>query len=92
MTQFLLNGRDVLRRDGRLTLADGTLAGADLDIPRALSVMTGDAGDTVRQAVARATSTPASLLRDDLGFGRIGGASKPIFHFAEGFAKPTLLG
>ncbi|MGF9694338.1 N-acetylglucosamine-6-phosphate deacetylase [Rhizobium sp. 0TCS1.26] len=29
---FELNGRRVYRRDGRLTLADGTLAGADIDM------------------------------------------------------------
>jgi N-acetylglucosamine-6-phosphate deacetylase len=32
MTSFTLNGREILRRDGRLTLADGTLAGADIDM------------------------------------------------------------
>ncbi len=31
-TGFELNGRQVYRRDGRLTLADGTLAGADIDM------------------------------------------------------------
>ncbi|MDI6836194.1 MAG: N-acetylglucosamine-6-phosphate deacetylase [Rhizobiaceae bacterium] len=31
-TGFELNGRRVYRRDGRLTLADGTLAGADIDM------------------------------------------------------------
>ena len=32
LTSFTLNGREILRRDGRLTLADGTLAGADIDM------------------------------------------------------------
>lgn len=32
LTGFTLNGRQILRRDGRLTLADGTLAGADIDM------------------------------------------------------------
>ncbi len=31
-TGFLLNGREIFRKDGRLTLADGTLAGADIDM------------------------------------------------------------
>ncbi|CAN7270945.1 N-acetylglucosamine-6-phosphate deacetylase [Pararhizobium sp. LjRoot238] len=31
-TSFLLNGREIFRKDGRLTLADGTLAGADIDM------------------------------------------------------------
>ncbi|RUW99839.1 N-acetylglucosamine-6-phosphate deacetylase, partial [Mesorhizobium sp. M8A.F.Ca.ET.059.01.1.1] len=32
MDRFFLNGREVLRKDGRLVLADGTLAGADIDM------------------------------------------------------------
>ncbi|MCJ9671952.1 MULTISPECIES: N-acetylglucosamine-6-phosphate deacetylase [unclassified Neorhizobium] len=32
MKSFTLNGREILRKDGRLTLADGTLAGADIDM------------------------------------------------------------
>lgn len=32
LMSFTLNGREILRRDGRLTLADGTLAGADIDM------------------------------------------------------------
>ena len=32
MSGFLLNGRQIYRKDGRLTLADGTLAGADIDM------------------------------------------------------------
>lgn len=32
LTRFTLNDREILRRDGRLTLADGTLAGADIDM------------------------------------------------------------
>jgi N-acetylglucosamine-6-phosphate deacetylase len=31
-TSFFLNGREIFRKDGRLTLADGTLAGADIDM------------------------------------------------------------
>ncbi|WP_373235930.1 N-acetylglucosamine-6-phosphate deacetylase [Cohaesibacter celericrescens] len=32
VTEFILGGRTIYRRDGRLTLADGTLAGADIDM------------------------------------------------------------
>ncbi len=59
---FSLNGRRIERRDGRLTLADGTLAGADLDMGRALRVMTGDAGLPLPQALAMATARPAQVL------------------------------
>ena len=37
ITEFQLGGRRVLRRDGRLTLEDGTLAGADLTLGQAAS-------------------------------------------------------
>ena len=36
---FTLNGRRILRRDGRLTLEDGTLAGADIDFAGAIRVL-----------------------------------------------------
>jgi N-acetylglucosamine-6-phosphate deacetylase len=32
LSGFTLNGRQIFRKDGRLTLADGTLAGADIDM------------------------------------------------------------
>ena len=39
MTSFTLNGRTIHRKDRRLTLADGTLAGADLDMISAVRFM-----------------------------------------------------
>ena len=38
-TEFTLNGRTILRRDGALRLADGTLAGADLTMIDAIAFM-----------------------------------------------------
>lgn len=70
ITEFTLNGRRVLRRDGRLTLADGTLAGADLDFPTAIRVLTGTLGLPRRTALAMATDHPASILRQRFGHGR----------------------
>ncbi len=65
---FILNDRKIVRRDGRLTLADGTLAGADLDLTTAIrnvSRISGSLGDTL----AMATSIPAKLigLQSELG-------------------------
>ena len=60
---FVLNGRQVIRKDHRLTLKDGTLAGADLEMTRALSVMVHEAGDGLSQAIRRATATPRALLK-----------------------------
>jgi N-acetylglucosamine-6-phosphate deacetylase len=67
LTEFTLNNRRILRRDGRLTLEDGTLAGADLTLPRAVQVMVG-LGAPVETALAMATSRPAAVLgRGDIG-------------------------
>lgn len=66
--EMMLGGRRILRRDGRLTLQDGTLAGADLTIPRALQVLVQDVGVPVARALAMATSVPARVLgRGDIG-------------------------
>ena len=72
ITEFTLNRRLIRRhRDlqngdrqngDRLTLADGTLAGAHLDMPRALAVMTGDVGLPLEQALMMATAGPARVL------------------------------
>lgn len=64
---FTLNGRRIERRDGRLTLADGTLAGADLDLARAVRVMVEEVGVPVAEALAMAGSVPAALAGIDAG-------------------------
>ncbi|MCB1334976.1 MAG: N-acetylglucosamine-6-phosphate deacetylase [Roseivivax sp.] len=65
---FTLNGRVIRRADGRLTLADGTLAGADLALDRAVRVCVA-AGMTPADALARASAIPARVvgLADRLG-------------------------
>ena len=60
-TAFRLNGRDITRQDGRLTLADGTLAGADLDLTRAIRVLVRDVGLPLEVALSAATSVPAHV-------------------------------
>jgi N-acetylglucosamine-6-phosphate deacetylase len=68
VTAFTLNGRRILRRDGRLTLEDGTLAGADLTLPQAVGVMLG-LDTPVEVALAMASARPAACLgrADQLG-------------------------
>ncbi len=67
-TEFTLGGRKILRGDGRLTLQDGTLAGADLSLPQAVSVMVHKIGLSPERALAMATRAPAQVIgRDDLG-------------------------
>ncbi|MFT3974220.1 MAG: N-acetylglucosamine-6-phosphate deacetylase [Amaricoccus sp.] len=83
-TCFTLNGRTIHRRDGRLTLADGTLAGADVDMAGALRVLTGAVGLTLGQALRMATVAPALALgRPDLG--RLGpGSPADLVHLDAG--------
>lgn len=67
-TEFPLNGRRILRADGRLTLEDGTLAGADLTLPQAVGVLVDQAGIAPERALAMASRIPAEVIRrPDLG-------------------------
>ena len=67
-TDFALEGRVIRREGGRLTLQDGTLAGADLDLTTAVRVLTDTVGVPLAEALAAATSVPAGLIgRADLG-------------------------
>lgn len=56
-----LGGRLIQRRDGRLMLADGTLAGADISLPQSLANLQ-RWGVPAEQALRMATSTPADLI------------------------------
>jgi N-acetylglucosamine-6-phosphate deacetylase len=66
---FMLNGRRVLRSAGRLTLEDGTLAGADVTLPQSVDVLVRQVGLAPERALTMATSVPAEVLRsgDRLG-------------------------
>ncbi|MBU2956228.1 N-acetylglucosamine-6-phosphate deacetylase [Paracoccus sp. 1_MG-2023] len=69
-TEFTLQSRRILRRDGRLTLADGTLAGADLRLDRAMQVAM-QAGASRERALAMATRIPADLIGAGHAAGRL---------------------
>jgi N-acetylglucosamine-6-phosphate deacetylase len=71
LTEFALNGRRILRRDGRLTLEDGTLAGADIDFAGAIRVLVRDVGLTPAQALRMATAVPAAVIGADARCGRL---------------------
>ncbi|HHS94007.1 MAG TPA: N-acetylglucosamine-6-phosphate deacetylase, partial [Rhodobacterales bacterium] len=64
---FELNGREIRRSGGRLTLADGTLAGADLEMTRALKVLVDEVGQSPEQALRAATAIPASVAGIEAG-------------------------
>lgn len=59
---FELEGRKIHRNKGRLTLDDGTLAGADLDLTTALRVLTAQVGIPLPRALEMATTIPASMI------------------------------
>ena len=81
ITAFTLNDRQILRRDGRLTLADGTLAGADVDMPRALRVMVEEVGVPLEQALRMATTGPAAVL-GDARLGRLQDGTREVLHLS----------
>ena len=61
-TSFELGGRRILREAGRLTLENGTLAGADLDLTTAIRVMVEEVGVPLAAALEAASATPARLI------------------------------
>ena len=61
-TELVLGGRRVLRAGGRLTLEDGTLAGADLTLDRAVGGLVREVGISPERALAMATSVPAGVM------------------------------
>ncbi|PPB81536.1 N-acetylglucosamine 6-phosphate deacetylase [Albidovulum inexpectatum] len=79
---FKLNGRDIRRDNGRLTLADGTLAGADLDLPRAMRIMVNQVGVPVQHALAMATRLPAEVIGARAGC-LMAGLSADIIHLSD---------
>ncbi len=62
LTSFELNGRTILRSGGRLTLEDGTLAGADLDMISAVRYMADTVGTGLDEAVRMASLYPARCM------------------------------
>jgi len=61
--EFTLNGRKILRKKGRLTLEDGTLAGADIDLISAVRFLAKSLGVDLDEALRMASLYPAQLLK-----------------------------
>jgi N-acetylglucosamine-6-phosphate deacetylase len=59
---FTLNGRQIFRKDGRLTLADGTLAGADIDMLSSVLFVHRELGLPFGEAVRMASINPAEAI------------------------------
>jgi N-acetylglucosamine-6-phosphate deacetylase len=62
LTGFELNGRRIFRRDGKLTLEDGTLAGADLDMNTAVNFIARNTSRSFEEVLRMASLYPAECL------------------------------
>jgi N-acetylglucosamine-6-phosphate deacetylase len=84
LTQITLGGRTINRANGRLTLADGTLAGADLRLDRALQVLIHQAGIPTARALAMVTSVPAAVIGKTALYGHLApGRRADIVHLGQ---------
>ena len=78
---FHLQGRRVERHGGRLTLADGTLAGSDLTMDEAVRFMAGSGLVSLEEALRMASLYPAELLGIESEAGRlVAGAAADFVH------------
>jgi N-acetylglucosamine-6-phosphate deacetylase len=68
---FDLYGQRIFRRDGRLVTADGTLAGADIDMASAMRNSIKMLGVSVEEALRMASLNPAKFLKLDDRLGRL---------------------
>jgi len=71
LPDFELNGRTIFRRDGRLSLADGTLAGADIDMLSSVRYAAEHFEIGLDEAIRMATVYPAEAMRIGEKKGRI---------------------
>ncbi|MGR9244158.1 N-acetylglucosamine-6-phosphate deacetylase (plasmid) [Rhizobium leguminosarum] len=62
MIRFHLNGREIVREGGRLTLYDGTLAGADIDMLSSVRFVHEKLGLPLEEALRMASAYPADAV------------------------------
>jgi N-acetylglucosamine-6-phosphate deacetylase len=72
LLSFTLNGRTVTRSDGALRLADGTLAGADLDMIDAVNFIVDRIGIDLGEAIRMASLYPAEAMGIQSTHGHLG--------------------
>lgn len=83
---FDLQGRTVTRRDGRLTLDDGTLAGSNLTMDEAVRHCMRKLGVKPEEALRMASLTPAAFIKRDNDLGRIApGYLASLVHLGDDF-------
>lgn len=87
MKSFMLNGREIRRENGKLTLADGTLAGADLDMISAVRFIKETIGLELGEALRMASLYPAEAVRQSHRMGRLAmGLAANLVHLSETLA------
>lgn len=69
--RFMLGGEEIIAADGRCALADGTLAGSDLDMISAVKNCVEMVGLDLGEALRMASLYPAEFLKLDDKMGRI---------------------
>lgn len=85
IASFALNGRTVYRNGDRLTLADGTLAGAHLDLATALCNVRAVTGRPLAEVLAMATRLPAQVIGLQDSVGHIApGRRADLVHLSDG--------
>lgn len=94
LTELTLNGRTITRSDGALRLADGTLAGADLDMIDAVTFMQRSVGVPFEEAIRMASLYPAQALGIDDTYGHLApGAIASFVHLGASHAvRATWIG
>lgn len=81
---FTMNGRTVLRADGALRLADGTLAGADLSMIDAVKFMHRQIGLDLDEALRMASLYPAEAMGITARYGHLApGALANVVHLSD---------
>jgi N-acetylglucosamine-6-phosphate deacetylase len=68
---LVLNGRQIFREGGRLTLADGTLAGADIDMLSCIRFVHEVLGLSLEESLRMASLYPAEAVQMDDRLGRL---------------------
>ncbi|MGI9401175.1 MAG: amidohydrolase family protein, partial [Rhizobiaceae bacterium] len=79
MTEFHLNGRRIIRSDGKLTLEDGTLAGADVDMHAEVLFMHDKAGLELEECLRMASLYPARCMGVEKQLGNLKPGAKANF-------------
>ena len=70
-TAFRLDGREIIRSHGRLTLADNTLAGADIDLAAAVRLVASIDEIGFEKAIQMATVHPVNALMSGKKIGKL---------------------